>query len=174
MKKTITVRAVKPADASRLAEIYKPYVENTAVSFELTPPDASEMENRITTVTRKYPFFVAVYENRVVGYAYASVFKNRAAYDHCAELSVYVEGAMCGKGVGTLLYKVLERALKNMGVKNAYACIAYPDGAEDETLTKGSVRFHYARGYAICGHFTNCGYKFNRYYSMVWMEKILS
>ncbi len=173
-KKIIAVRKAVPADAAALAEIYRPYVENTAVSFEYTAPAAEEFARRMEKILQKYPYFVAVENCSPVGYAYAGPFKDRAAYDVSAELSVYVAPGCQGRGVGTLLYKVLEKALTKQGVTNAYACIAYPDGREDETLSMQSVNFHYARGYCICGYYKNCGVKFGRRYSMVWMEKTLS
>ena len=173
-KKIIAVRKAVPGDAAALADIYRPYVEHTAVTFEYLPPDAEEFARRITETEKRYPYFVAAENGCPVGYAYAGPFKNRDAYSVSAELSVYVAREYQGRGVGTLLYKVLEKALKKQGVTNAYACIAYPDGREDETLTMESVNFHYARGYCICGYFKNCGVKFGRRYSMVWMEKNLS
>lgn len=173
MKNSFGVRRVRLSDARTLAEIYRPYVENTAVSFEYYAPDEAEFRRRIAEITQKYPFFVAVYNGRVIGYAYASPFKNREAYDISAEVSVYVEQSSHRKGVGRLLYTVLERDLLTNGFDNAYACIAYPD-KEDETLTYDSVRFHSAMGYRICGKFEHCAMKFGNYYNMTWMGKKLT
>ncbi len=172
-RNVISIRNAELADAAAIAEIYRPYVENTAVSFEYEAPDAAEMERRITEITKKYPYIVAVQNGNVVGYAYASVFKARAAYDGCVEVSVYLDENCRGQGIGSFLYAVLEKKLKAMGIRHAYACISYPDRGEDATLTKDSVEFHYAKGYSICAYFRDCGYKFGRYYSMVWMEKTL-
>ena len=172
-KSVIAIRNAVPSDAAAIAEIYRPYVENTAVSFEYEAPDAAEMERRIGEITKKYPYIVAVQGGKIVGYAYASVFKARAAYDGCVEVSVYLEENSRGQGIGSFLYRVLEKKLKAQGIRHAYACISYPDHGEDSTLTKDSVRFHYARGYSMCAYFQDCGYKFGRYYSMVWMEKAL-
>lgn len=174
MKKSIlAARNANPADAGRLSEIYRPYVEKTAVSFEYEAPDAAEFARRIGEITKKYPYIVAVLDGKTVGYAYASVFKARAAYDGCAEVSVYVDEKCRGRGVGTFLYAVLEKKLRAQGIRHAYACISYPDRGEDETLTKDSVNFHFAMGYSMCAYFRDCGYKFGRNYSMVWMEKTL-
>ena len=172
-KEPVLVRNVKPGDAAAIAEIYRPYVENTAITFEYMPPDTEEFVRRIGSITTRYPYIVAVRQGEIVGYAYASVFKARAAYDCCAEVSVYVDQNCRGQGVGSILYSVLEHCLKKAGIRHAYACIAYPDRGEDETLTMDSVNFHYARGYSMCGYFKNCGIKFSRVYSMVWMEKTL-
>ncbi|MBQ4258077.1 MAG: N-acetyltransferase [Clostridia bacterium] len=172
-KSVIAIRNAVPSDAAAIAEIYRPYVENTAVSFEYEAPDAAEMERRIGEIKKKYPYIVAVQSGKIVGYAYASVFKARAAYDGCVEVSVYLEENSRGQGIGSFLYRVLEKKLKAQGIQHAYACISYPDHGEDSTLTKDSVNFHYAKGYSMCAYFKDCGFKFGRYYSMVWMEKTL-
>ncbi len=172
-KSVIAIRNAVPSDAAAIAEIYRPYVENTAVSFEYEAPDAAEMERRIGEITKKYPYIVAVQSGKIVGYAYASVFKARAAYDGCVEVSVYLEENSRGQGIGSFLYRVLEKKLKAQGIRHAYACISYPDHREDSTLTKDSVHFHYAKGYSMCAYFKDCGFKFGKYYSMVWMEKTL-
>ena len=174
MKKfVLAARDVCINDAPALAEIYKPYVEDTAISFEYEAPSAEEFARRIAEITKKYPYIAAVLNGKPVGFAYASVFKNRAAYDKCAEVSVYVDRDHRGEGIGSFLYAVLEKRMREMGLEHAYACIAYPDSDGDETLTKDSVNFHYAKGYSMCGYFKDCGYKFGRKYSMVWMEKTL-
>ena len=77
-----------------------------------------------------------------------------------------------GKGLGRVLYEALENALKKQNILNLYACIAYPE-IEDEYLTKNSVDFHDHLGYRLIGEFRKCGYKFNRWYNMVWMEKFI-
>ena len=174
MKQSVLyARNVRPEDAAALAEIYRPYVEKTAVSFEYEAPDTEEFRRRIGEITNKYPYIVAIKDGTPVGYAYASVFKARAAYDRCAEVSVYLKEDCRGQGIGSFLYAVLERKLRAQGIKHAYACITYPDRGEDETVTKDSVNFHYALGYSLCAYFRDCGYKFGRNYSMVWMEKTL-
>ena len=168
----VGVRAVRLSDAEALSEIYRCYVEKTAVSFEYDAPDAAEFRRRIARTTETYPYFVAVRDGELLGYAYAGAFKERAAYHCSAELSVYVKRGETGKGIGKLLYRAMERALKKQGITHLYACIAYPEG-EDPYLTMNSVEFHYRMGYAMAGYFKDCAEKFNRNYSMVWMEKSL-
>ncbi len=75
-------------------------------------------------------------------------------------------------GLGRKLYEALADRLKTMGILNLYACIGYPK-AEDEYLNKNSAQFHEHLGFHLCGTFENCGYKFNRWYDMIWMEKII-
>ena len=107
-----------------------------------------------------------------MGYAYAGAFKERAAYDWSVETSIYVWQNQKRMGVGSLLYERLEEILKKQGILNVNACIAYPQ-EEDPYLTKDSVFFHEKFGYSMVGKFHVCGYKFNRWYDMVWMEKMI-
>ena len=168
----VTVRDATAWDAEALAAIYAPYVRNTAISFEIDPPTAAEFARRIENVRERYPFLVAEQAGSIVGYAYAGPLKSRAAYAPSAELSVYVDRASRGAGIGRTLYSSLEHELVRMGVTNLYACIAYPR-VEDEYLTYASVRFHEHMGFRVNGHFHACARKFGRVYDMVWMEKLI-
>ena len=173
MQGDITIRNASTADAAALAAIYAPYVCDTAISFELEPPTPDEFASRIARTVERYPYLVAERDGAVVGYAYAGPFKERAAYAASVELSVYVDSAQRGAGVGRALYAELERALARRGVTNLYACVAYPV-VEDERLTYASVRFHERCGFEIVGRFHGCARKFGRVYDMVWMEKHLA
>ena len=166
------IRSAKPEDAERLLEIYSYYVENTAISFEYVTPTVEEFRERIVTITKKYPYIVLEEEGVIKGYAYAGVFKGRAAYDHCCEVTIYLDRESTGSGYGRALYEALENALKEIGIKNLYACIADPD-PEDEYLSKNSEHFHSHMGYTTVGEFHKCGYKFGRWYNMIWMEKMI-
>ena len=168
----IIIRDVTLDDAKRLLEIYAYYVENTAITFEYDVPSLEEFENRIKNITKKYPYIVAVKDGKIVGYAYSSVFKDRRAYDYSTELTIYLDKDCTKSGVGRILYTELENRLKAIGMKNLYACIGVPN-EEDEHLTNNSAEFHEHMGYKLCGTFTNCGYKFGKWYSMVWMEKLI-
>lgn len=168
----IEVRAATVEDAKALLEIYAYYVEHTAITFEYEVPTLEEFQNRIANTLKKYPYFVILVDNRIVGYAYAGAFGRRAAYDWSAEMTVYVACDTRKKGLGKILYAKLEQALKEMGILNLYACIGYPE-VEDEFLTKNSALFHEHMGYKKVGVFRNCGFKFNRWYHMIWMEKVI-
>lgn len=172
MAQELHIRTARAEDAAALLHIYGNYVRNTAVTFEWNVPTVREFSERITRTLRRYPYLVAERSGTIVGYAYAGTFKERAAYRWSAELSVYVDVDARHGGIGRALYTALEDALQSMGVQNLYACIAYPE-AEDEYLTFDSVRFHERLGFAICGTFTRCSYKFDRWYGMVWMEKLI-
>lgn len=169
----IKIRTAAESDAAKLLEIYKPYIEKTAITFEYTVPTEEEFALRIKNIKRKYPYIVAVYENEIVGYAYASCFKDREAYDWSVETSIYVKNGVKRLGVGTTLYAKLEEILKMQGFLNVNACIAYTE-TDDENLTNDSVYFHEKMGYKLVGKFSKCGYKFNKWYDMVWMEKFLA
>ncbi|MCC8066622.1 MAG: N-acetyltransferase family protein [Clostridiales bacterium] len=167
-----TVRDVKTEDAKRLLEIYAYYVENTAVSFEYETPSLTEFEKRIRDMTKKYPYLVVEKDGMIWGYACAHPFVGRAAYDWSCELTVYLDHTACKCGFGRLLYEELELRLKEMGILNLYACIGYPE-VEDEYLTKNSADFHAHMGFRTAGVFHKCGYKFDRWYDMIWMEKMI-
>ena len=169
---TITIRTAQLSDAPEILKIYAPYVENTAITFEYEVPSAKEFEGRIASTLEKYPYIVAIKEGKIVGYAYAGAFKSRAAYDWGVEMTVYVDGNLKRMGIGRILYEKIEAILGAQGILNVNVCIGYPE-KEDEHLTWDSVKFHDKLGYKKIGHFHECGYKFNRWYDMVWMEKLI-
>lgn len=169
-----TLRVAVPEDAAELVEIYAPYVLNTAITFEYTVPTEAEFKERIENTLTRYPYFVARdAKGRAAGYAYASPFKEREAYDHVAELSIYVRKEVRQQGLGRFLYSALEESLTLMGIVSTEACIACPALPDDPFLDDSSLRFHERLGYMKVAHFKCCGYKFERWYDMVWMEKQL-
>lgn len=169
----IEIRTVTSEDAERLLEIYSYYVKNTAISFEYEIPSLEEFRERIVNISKKYPYICAIADEKIIGYAYAGVFHEREAYRHSVELSIYVDLERRRGGCGRALYATLEERLKNQGIKNLYACIAVPPKKADEYLTFDSMKFHKKMGYKIAGHFHSCGIKFNRWYDMIYMEKLL-
>jgi len=166
------IRSAVKEDAERLLEIYEYYVKETAVTFEYDVPSEEEFRGRIERTLQKYPYLVLEEGGRILGYAYAGVFKNRAAYDRSCELSIYLDKDAKGHGLGRKLYEALEAELKARGMLNLYACIACPI-EEDEYLTRGSELFHSHLGFVRVGEFHKCGYKFGRWYDMIWMEKMI-
>lgn len=166
------IRNATLEDAPRLVEIYSYYVEKTAVSFEYETPTVENFKSRMTQIQKNFPYLVAELNGEIVGYAYANYFIPRAAYQFSAELTIYLDKNFRRQGIGKKLYSRLEKNLREIGIKNLYACIGYPEGA-DEFLTLDSLNFHEHCGFKICGKFTNCGYKFNRWYSMIYAEKII-
>lgn len=168
----ISIRNATLADAPRILEIYAYYVERTVITFEYTVPSLAEFEGRMRRTMEKYPYLVIEKDGRIEGYAYAGPFVGRAAYDWACELAIYLDHNAQKCGMGKMLYNALADRLKDMGILNLYACIGYPQ-VEDEYLTKNSAQFHEHLGFTLCGTFKNCGYKFGRWYDMVWMEKII-
>ena len=166
------VRTATLEDAGRLLEIYSYYVTDTAVSFEYEPPSIGEFRERMEKTLSRYPYLVIEEDGIVQGYAYAGVFKQRAAYDRCCEVTVYVDRNARRRGFGRKLYEALEEELGKRGFLNLYACVAVPIG-EDEYLTCDSELFHLKTGYEKVGEFHRCGFKFGRWYNMIWMEKML-
>ena len=139
----IEIRTATPFDAEELLGIYSYYIENTAVTYEIDVPFAEDFRRRIEKTLMKYPYIVAERDGRIIGYAYAGVFKDRAAYERSAETSIYVDVNEKRYGTGTALYRELEKRL-----------------AEKP-------------GYTLVGKFHKCAEKFGREYDMVWMEKII-
>ena len=172
-KGNVAVRVACEDDAPALAAIYAPYVRDTAITFEYEPPTAEEFAARMRKTLAFYPYLVAELGGEPVGYAYASPFKDRPAYDWAVETSIYVARGHEHEGIGRVLHEALEACLRAQGVCNMYACIAVPDGPDDETLTRNSEQFHAHLGYRLVGEFHRCGYKASRWYNMVWMEHVI-
>ena len=162
----MNIRIATPEDAFAIQNIYRYYVDNTAITFELEVPSVKEFQERITKTLERYPYLVAEEEGEVIAYAYAGIFYDRRAYDWSAEMSVYVQRGIHGKGVGTALYEKMEELLKKQNIVNLFACITHPN-AESEA-------FHAARGYEKKAHFEQCGYKLGKWWDIVWMQKVIA
>lgn len=163
MNKTILIRHVNLNDAQELVEIYAYYVLNTSITFEYDVPSIDEFSERIQKITKKYPYLVATIDSEIVGYAYATAYKERAAYDWSVETTVYVKYEEHGHGIGKALYIELEQALKNKHIVNMLACITFPNPK--------SIDFHTKFGFTTVGHFPKIGFKFNEWRDIVWMMK---
>ncbi|MCM1112552.1 MAG: GNAT family N-acetyltransferase [Muribaculum sp.] len=161
----ISIRYAVPEDAPELLAVYAPYVEHTVVTFEYEIPSAAEFASRIRRTLERYPYLAAVKDGKIAGFAYASPFKGRAAYDWSVETSVYVREDCTGEGIGSLLYQALEECLRRQHVCNLCACIAYPHPV--------SEAFHTRFGYQTVAHFHQSGYKSGQWLDMIWMEKTL-
>ena len=171
----LVIRPASPDDAALLRLIYAPYIQETAITFEKTVPSLKEYRERIVHTLQQYPYLVCEENQEVVGYAYLSAFNPRSAYRHCAETSIYVKKNMRHHGVGKALYHALEKSAQSMGILNLNACIAYPSNEKkpDPFLSLDSPHFHEHLGYTVVGRFHQCGFKFGRYYDMIWMEKMI-
>lgn len=159
-------------DAEEILNIYAPYITKTAITFEYDVPSVDAFSRRIRDVLQMYPYIVALEKQQIVGYAYASAFAERAAYNWAVETSIYLRQDCKGNGFGKRLYLALEDILHRQGILNLNACIAYTPVA-DTRLNNASAAFHEHLGYKKVAYFTRCGYKFGTWYDMVWMEKML-
>lgn len=163
--KDIKLRIAKKEDAKEILDIYSYYVKETNITFEYEVPSIEDMQKRIETTLQNYPYIVACQDKRIVGYAYASRYASRKAYDWDCELSIYVSSSFQQNGLGKELYKYLLSLLKIMNVFNVYACITHPN--------QKSEAFHKKLGFRSVGIFHECGYKFGKWHDIVWMEKRL-
>ena len=168
------IRMATVEDAEAILGIYAPYVQNTAITFEYDVPDIQSFRNRMKGILQEYPYLVAEENGKILGYAYAASFHSRAAYKHTAETSVYLDEEHHHQGIGRQLYQELENRLISQNVFVLYACITSTDRLDDPFLTDGSIRFHEKMGYRTIGEHHLCGYKFNRWYSVIWMEKVIA
>ena len=168
----MTVRNAAMEDAARILEIYDYYVKNTAITVEYNTPSLNEFQSRMERTMGRYPYLVILEDGHIQGYAYAGPFVGRAAYDWCCELTVYLDQSARKQGLGRAIYEALEQVLREMGILNLYVCIGYPEH-DDEYLTASSADFHAHLGFVKVGEFHKRGYKFDRWYNMIWMEKII-
>lgn len=160
-----TLRVAQPSDSEVVAEIYRPAVVERATSFEIDSPDASEMGRRIAMCLERFPWLVAEEAGRVLGYAYASSHRSRAAYQWSADVSAYVDATQHGRGLGRELYDAVFRLLVLQGYRNAYAGITIPNEA--------SEGFHHALGFTDVGVFHRIGFKLDKWHDVLWLERTL-
>lgn len=158
----LTIRDAVSADTQALLAIYRPFVTETAVSFEMEPPSAAEFERRVADAQSKWAWLVAERDGEILGYAYGSSFRSRAAYQWSVETSAYTHGAHRRQGVGRALYERLLGVLANKGYCTAYAGIALPNDA--------SVRLHGSLGFSEVGVFRRAGRKFGRWHDVSWWQ----
>lgn len=155
-----SIRPATPGDAAALLEIYRPFVLETAVSFELEPPGVDEFGRRIQTALEHFAWLVAERDGRAIGYAYATPHRSRGAYRWSVETSVYVREGSRGRAIGSTLYRALMPILAERGSCNAYAGITLPNEA--------SVALHVKMGFQPVGVFRSVGRKFGAWHDVSW------
>lgn len=158
---TLQIRAAVPADGAGIAAVYAPVVAATVISFEQTPPDADEMTRRML-VTPRLPWLVAQREDEVVGFAYGSAHRARAAYRWAVECSVYLAPSEHRRGTGRALYTRLFDALRELGYVRVLAGITLPNVA--------SVGLHEAMGFEPVGVYRQVGFKDGRWHDVGWWQ----
>ena len=152
-------------DAPQIAAIYYPYVLNTPITFEITPPDGTEMYGRMKKLSNMYPWLVCEHENEVMGYSYGSRFRDRSSYDWIVETTVYVREAAHGLGIGKALYASLLECLKLQGFTSAFGVISLPN--------KPSVSLHENFGFTKDYLMADAGHKDGRWYDVgFWRLKL--
>lgn len=171
-RKPIYIRMATCDDAKNLLDIYSYYVENTAVTFEYEVPTVEEFKERIRNTRKSYPYFVAEKDGKILGYAYASKFRTRAAYAWNSELSIYVDKDSHRMGIGSLLMDAIESTLIRQGVVNFYAITSDVPG-ESEYLSKEGLPFYLKHGYEQEGRLAKVGVKFGKWFDTVYLVKRL-
>jgi L-amino acid N-acyltransferase YncA len=159
------IRDASPADAQRCADIYAPYVTETAISFEADPPTTAEMADRIGAALRTHAWLVLEHEADVVGYAYGGPFRSRPAYRWSAEVSVYVDLAHQRAGGGRALYEELFTRLARRGYRTVLAGMTLPNDA--------SEALHRALGFEAVGTYRNVGWKHGRWRDVAWVQRTI-
>ncbi|HEX7776629.1 MAG TPA: arsinothricin resistance N-acetyltransferase ArsN1 family B [Parvibaculum sp.] len=154
------VRVARAGDAKAISDIYAPYVRDTAISFELVPPDEAEMAARIAKVLPNFPWLVFEDQGQVIGYAYGSQHRERAAYRWSADAGIYISSQGHRRGVGRALYAVLFAAMRLQGYHRCYGGITLPNAA--------SVGLHEAMGFKPIGIYPEVGFKFGAWRDVGW------
>lgn len=160
------IRMVKLSDSRGILALYAPFITDTTISFEYTVPSLEDFTARIEHIAAEYPYLVYIKDEKIIGYAYAHRYLERAAYQWDVEVTIYLADEAQGKGIGKILYHALEDLLQIQGIKNIYSCIT--------ANNKHSIGFHKSCGYEMVGSFTKAGYKKGCWQDVVWMQKNIS
>nr|WP_293843219.1 GNAT family N-acetyltransferase [uncultured Arsenicibacter sp.] len=159
------IRFVTPSDYASVLAIYEPYITGTAITFEYDVPSLAAFSERIRAISDRYPFLVCELDGEIAGYAYATKFRDRAAYGWSVETTVYIHPNAHRRGVASGLYTTLLALLHHQGAVNVYAAITLPNDA--------SVALHKAFGFEEVGVFNGVGYKFDSWHSTQFLAKVL-
>ncbi len=159
------IRLALESDAAAIQGIYGPVVRGTVISFEAEPPSVDEMRRRIADTLVTHPWLVCERDGHVIGYAYASQHKARAAYRWSVDVSVYTDPAWHRRGIGRALYASLFDILRLQGFYNAYAGVALPN--------PGSVGLHEALGFTPVGVYRHVGFKHGAWHDVGWWQLAL-
>lgn len=159
------IRFAEIQDIPYILDIYKPFILDTAITFEYDVPTLAEFEARFLSVIQQCPWLVWEENGAILGYAYAHRAFERAAYQWAADLAIYLAPKAQGKGIGKALYTALEQLLSMQGYCLAYGVVT--------SANEKSCAFHEALGYEKRAEFPNCGCKFGNWYGTIWYEKRL-
>jgi len=165
------VREMNIKDAAALCAIYNYYIENTIITFEETPLQTAEMEERVRKISANYPCLVWEDEaadtagGEINGYAYISTWKERSAYRYAAELSIYVRHGFQGRGMGNKLMERLLEEVRKTKIHSLVAGITIPN--------EKSIALHEKFGFKKVAHFAEIGYKFGKWIDVGYWELIV-
>ena len=165
MARNIRYRCATAEDSDAILEIYRPYVESTAVTFETDVPSREAFRRRVEGILEQYPYLVAEADGEIVGYSYASAYRPRAGFGWTAELSVYVRQDLRKMGIGTHLYAALLDFLRLQGYQNAVSVLSWPNPA--------SEKLHYHFGFRCAGVQLKCGFKNGQWCDVAIFERRL-
>ena len=160
------IRQVSIEDADKIAEIYNYFIESTIATFEEQLIDVEEMKKKILGVIQKFPWIVYENNGQIMGYAYAGIWKNRSAYKHSVEITVYLNQKITSNGIGSKLYYELIKQLKELGVHVVIGGISLPNEI--------SVALHEKFGFKKVAHFKEVGYKFNKWVDVGYWQLTIS
>ncbi len=152
-------------DVDAITGIYNDYVLNSTATFETTPIDKKEMQERISQFSTHYPYLVYEVNGEVAGFCYAHPWKMKAAYQPTLETTVYLSPQYIGQGIGRQLMQQLIQVCKNRGYRALIACIT-----EDN---ERSIAFHQALGFKQVSHFEHVGMKFGHWIGVKDYELLL-
>jgi L-amino acid N-acyltransferase YncA len=156
------IRAATASDAAGIAGVYAPYVLETAVSFEEVPPTAEEMARRMTP---DLPWLVEADGDEVLGFAFASPHRSRAAYRWAVDVSVYLDASVRRRGLGRGLYAALLPVVTRLGYVRAFAGVTLPNEA--------SVGLHESMGFTAVGVYREVGFKLGSWRDVGWWQLAL-
>ena len=162
---SFTIRSAIESDAAALLAIYAPFVEQTAVSFETAAPTVQDFAARIRKANSQWAWLVAERDGALLGYAYGSTHRERAAYRWSVETSAYLDPRYQRQGIGTALYRALLAQLAARGLCHAFAGATLPNEA--------SIALHRRVGFEPIGVFKSVGRKFGRWHDVAWMQRTL-
>lgn len=159
------IRKVLPTDISAITAIYNYYIGNTCITFETEPVTEKEMTGRMETISRHYPYLVMEEEGQLIGYCYAHAWKEKKAYGHTAEVTIYLHPDFQQKGYGKKLLTALIETCRNHGLHVLIACITVPNAP--------SIRLHEALGFRQVSRFNEVGKKFGQWLDIYDFQLIL-
>ncbi|MES1217310.1 MAG: N-acetyltransferase family protein [Bacteroidota bacterium] len=157
-----SIRLATEKDAAGILAIYAPYIQNTSFTFETEVPSVVAFAERINTYLINWPWLVCEVDGIIAGYAYATRYRERVAYQWCTESSVYIHDDYLRAGIARALYTVLFEILKRQGFRNVYAVINLPNDR--------SVRFHESCGFSYFATYEKVGYKLGKWKNVGWWQ----